>query len=359
VGGPLGLAGLFVPGVVNGAASSAGLVVLAGAVMFAFPVFAWYRYARRVASAGGLYSFVEAAAGVWPARLHGAAWAVSYFLYLPSTMAYVLWDVLPVAFPGIGPYRAALDLAVPAAMVLGLVAWRTGLLSVAAAAAAAQVALVGVLAGWEIAAAPTGRSFGLHVGARTALQYAASVSLLFVCGSLPLYFGAELRNARRLTSRALPATIGLGAACALAGAVSLGGFVPSLGTTVPGWEIARSLGGRALGYVVVVGVAVSVLTLVLLEYVALTRLLYAMGSVAPKRAELGVGAAFLASAALALLGPEAAYSDLLKPSLVALYLSEVVVFAVYPLFERRPRDVVVALVSSGLMAYGLYSLFRS
>jgi amino acid transporter len=360
VGGPLGLAALFVPSALAGAEASSGLIVLVGGLLFGFPVLAWYRYAKRVASAGGLYSFVEAAAGVWPARLHGAAWAVSYFLYLPSTMAYLLWDVLPVAFGRTGAVRAVLELLVPLAMVAGLVLWRTGMLAVVALAAVAQVALVGVLAGWEIVSAPVAPSFALHVPAPTAAQFAASVSLLFVCGSLPLYFGSELRRPTEDTSRALPMSIGTGAACALVAAVSLGSFAPALSAPVPGWQIANSLGGRPFAVAVLVGAVVSVLTLVLLEYVALTRLLHAMVGVGGRRAELGVGAAFVVSAALALIGPGAAYSDLLKPSLVALYFSEVVVFVAYPLFGEkiRARDVVVALVSSGLMVYGLYNLFR-
>jgi amino acid transporter len=360
VGGPLGLAALFVPSTLAGAASSSGLIVLVGGLLFGFPLLAWYRYASRVASAGGLYSFVQAAAGTWPARLHGAAWVVSYFLYLPSTMAYLLWDVLPVAFPGIGSAKTVLELVLPLAMVAGLVRWRTGMLSVVAGAAVAQVAVVGVLAGWEIDAAPAGASFGLHVPVATGAQFAASVSLLFVCGSLPLYFGAELRRATQVTSRALVISVGLGAACALVAAVSLARFARALGAPVPGWQIATSLGGRAFALVVLLGAVVSVLTLVLLEYVALTRLVHAMAGVRPLHAELGIGAAFVASAALALIGPGAAYTDLLKPSLVALYLSELVVFAVYPLFgpKLRARDIAVAAVASGLMAYGLYNLFR-
>lgn len=362
VGGPLGLVAVFVPGTLPGASSSSGLIVLVGGLLFAFPVVAWYRYARKIASHGGLYSFVEAAAGVWPARLHGALWVVSYFLYLPSTMAYVLWDVLPVAFPDIGPYRAVLEVAVPIAMVVGLVRWKTGLLAVTAAIGAAQVVLAGVLSGLEIAGGGgVEKGFGLHVPAATGAQYAASISLLFICGSLPLYFGSELRNATAITSRALPLSIGIGAACALAGAVALGHFHALLGTTVPGWGIAKSLGGRPLGVAVVVGAALSALTLVLLEYAALTRLLPAMLPMAPRTAELGVGGAFVASALLALLGPNAAYWQLLKPSLVALYASEMVVLAVYPRFERaggrwRLEDFVVAAVSCGLMAYGLYNL---
>ncbi len=43
VGGPLGLAALFVPATLLGASSSSGLIVLVGALLFGFPVIAWYR----------------------------------------------------------------------------------------------------------------------------------------------------------------------------------------------------------------------------------------------------------------------------------------------------------------------------
>ncbi|HTT88248.1 MAG TPA: hypothetical protein VMF65_01755 [Acidimicrobiales bacterium] len=79
------------------------------------------------------------------------------------------------------------------------------------------------------------------------------------------------------------------------------------------------------------------MSVVLLEFVALTRLLPAMGVGQPRQAELGVGAAFVVSAALSLLGPDAAYERLLTPSVVALYLSQVVVFVVYPRFRGPAR----------------------
>lgn len=62
IGGPLALAALNVPGIVAGASASAGLAVVATAVVFAFPLAIWLRYARDVSGSGGLYSFVEAAA---------------------------------------------------------------------------------------------------------------------------------------------------------------------------------------------------------------------------------------------------------------------------------------------------------
>ena len=50
---------------------------------------------------------------------------------------------------------------------------------------------------------------------------------------------------------------------------------------------------------------------------------------------------------------------MLRPSLVALFLSQLVVFAVFPVYRRRrgkltPVDVLIAAVAFALMAYGLY-----
>jgi hypothetical protein len=73
-----------------------------------------------------------------------------------------------------------------------------------------------------------------------------------------------------------------------------------------------------------------------------------------------VAAFFVTASALALINPDAFYNDLIKPSLIALWVSQLFVFVVYPRFavrHRQPRGsaVALALVASGLMAYGLYS----
>jgi hypothetical protein len=63
--------------------------------------------------------------------------------------------------------------------------------------------------------------------------------------------------------------------------------------------------------------------------------------------------------ALALIDPEAFYEQALRPSLIALWLSQLIVFAVYPLWRRKrgrlvPSDVVVAACSAAFVAWGLY-----
>jgi hypothetical protein len=75
-GGPLALAALNAPGLIRGASQSPGLATLTGVAVFALPLVIWLRYARDVSGAGGLYGFVEAAAGRPLARAQAAFWIV-------------------------------------------------------------------------------------------------------------------------------------------------------------------------------------------------------------------------------------------------------------------------------------------
>jgi hypothetical protein len=54
----------------------------------------------------------------------------------------------------------------------------------------------------------------------------------------------------------------------------------------------------------------------------------------------------------------------LKPSLVALWLSQIIVVAVFPLFLRsrnslRLQGIVLALAATALMVFGLYSTIHN
>jgi len=73
-----------------------------------------------------------------------------------------------------------------------------------------------------------------------------------------------------------------------------------------------------------------------------------------------VAAAFVAASLVSLVNPDAFYNDLVKPSLIALWVSQFLVFAVYPRFTGRhrrlqPGGVGLAVAAAALMAYGLYS----
>jgi hypothetical protein len=66
-----------------------------------------------------------------------------------------------------------------------------------------------------------------------------------------------------------------------------------------------------------------------------------------------------------LINPIGIYEALLKPSLIALWLSQVVVFAVYPLYRARTAEgrpgrlagpIGIAVVASAIAVFGLVSV---
>src|SRR5690348_3038531 len=154
IGGPLALPN-FLPGTAGDEGiESAGLVVLLALAVFTAPLVLWLVYSRRVVSRGGLTAFVEAAAGRPAALVHGWIWALAYFLYLPYTITFVVYDVLAPVFPGIGPYRWVLELVLPVAIVLIVLApLRLALVSLLAIGLA-QLVLLLVLGGVMLANVP-------------------------------------------------------------------------------------------------------------------------------------------------------------------------------------------------------------
>ena len=117
IGGPIALLTLF-PSTAGDGIDSAGLVVLLALALFAAPLGIWLVYSRDIVSMGGLSAFVEATVGRRAALVHGWIWAFAYFLYLPYTVTFVVYDLLTPVFPGISAYRASLELLLPVGIVL-------------------------------------------------------------------------------------------------------------------------------------------------------------------------------------------------------------------------------------------------
>jgi amino acid transporter len=370
VGGPLALVGLYGPQAM-GTSEATGAVALAGTAVFAVPVLIWGRYASEIAGPGGLFSFVEAAVGRRVALVEGAVWIVSYFLYLPYTIVFVVHDVLGAAFPWVDRHPGLVELGLAGAIVAGVLARERGLLAAVAIAAAAQVLVVVVFGVVVIAhAGVPASSFGplgqvssapgagsVSDSARAAL----AVSLFFICASLPLFLGGEVSDPHRTTRRGLGVSLAVVGACLLVGTVALPQVPHVLATSsLPGWEVAFFYAGRGLADLVAIGIAASITSLIVLEYVALARLVHAMGGVGVRRATAWIGGIFFASTVLSLFDPHRFYSDLSTPSLYALYVSQLVVFAVYPVFRwRRGRltalDIALTVAACALMLWGLHT----
>ncbi|MGZ4354699.1 MAG: hypothetical protein ACXVZ4_14285 [Gaiellaceae bacterium] len=357
IGGPLALPSLL-PGVAGDAVSSSGLVVVLALALFVAPLAIWLSFSRRVVSPGGLSAFVDAAAGRRAALAQGWIWALSYFLYLPFTVTFVVYDVLAPVFPGIEPYRAALELLLPVAVVAAVLAPLRWCLAGLGVLAAAQLVLLVVLAVVELS--HTGGvqgSFRVHEGARTTARAAAGVSLLFICASLPLYLGAEVVGGSRTVRRWIAAAVAIVGAGFLLAAAPLA-LVPQklLDAAVPGAAIAQAYSGRGLAVAVGLLTAASALALIVAEYLALARLLHWLHGPPVRTVLLWIAVPFLLADAISLVDPGRFYDDLLKVSLGALFVSQLIVFAVYPRFRRGALAIAGAAVASGLAAWGLYTL---
>src|SRR5262249_62235571 len=122
----------------------------------------WLAYSREIVSTGGLSAFVQASVGRPAAVAHGWIWAGAYFLYLPYTVTFVVYDLLPPVFPGLTAYRSSLELVLPVVLVgiaLAPVRWVLGALG---GLAAAQLVVMLVLAGVE--GSPPSGAFPWHPG---------------------------------------------------------------------------------------------------------------------------------------------------------------------------------------------------
>lgn len=363
--GTLAIAALFAPTTITDASPSAGLTMLAGAVVFLLPIGIWLRYSRHVSSSGGLYAFVEAAAGRRVALAQAAAWTVSYFLYLVYTTVQIVYDVLPAVLPGERRYQTLLALVIPVAFAAVMVAGRAMALVVLGLMAAGQLALAGVLDGVTIGhiAAPAS-TFGAGAPAGPLAKASAQTSLLYICGSLPLFLGGELAAPGRTIRRGLLGAYAITAVVVILAVAPLAAAPGLTNTALPGVTVAQQFGGRGLADAIGIGVVVSISGLVLCEYLALSRLVHAIGRWRMQTGLVAIGALMVLAAPFVLINPEGIYSALLKISLVALWISQLIVFAVYPLFARKHRQRPVpawlfSLGASGLAGYGLWTAVQS
>jgi hypothetical protein len=368
LGGPLALAALIVPAVTADASPSGGLTAIAAAVVFVAPLAIWLRYARHLPDGdtrgrptGGLYAFVLAAAGRRVALGQAAIWTFSYLLYIVYTTVQIVYELLPQVLPGERPYRTLLALLIPVTIAAVMIAGRAAALIVIGAIAASQLVLGGILDGVAVShLSLPASSFGTAASAGSIATAGAKSSLLYICAGLPLFLGGELATPVPTIRRGLIGAYGATVAIVVLAVAPLAAAPGLARTDVPGFELAAQFASTGLARTIGVGVAISVGGVILCEYLALTRLAAAVGGWGTHRAAIVVGATIVAAAPLALIDPNRFYDDLARPSLVALWLSQLIVFAAFPRFAaRRGLRMVPALaltaVACALGGYGLYT----
>ncbi len=358
-GGPLALAALYAPELLGAANPSAGFVALLAPILFLAPVAIWWWYARRETSSGGLYSYVRTAAGRRVAWVQAGLWILSYALYLLYTTEYIVYDILSSTFPGIRGYRPWLEILIPIAIALIVLGGRTIMIGAVAVLAVGQLALVVALAVLTIGHDAPASSFQPTAPAHAIATASAGIALLFVCGSLPLYLGGEARNGTRTLPRALIVGFLVTAVAIVIAVFPIAANPAFTHTEIPGASIARVFGGPGWGYAIGAGVAASVAGVMIIEYVALTRLVHAVTGWSVRMVTWVVAGLLALSGPVSLIDPDEFYDALIRPSLIALWASQILAVAVFPFYVRRFRPVrlwhwLVTAAAAAILAYGLY-----
>jgi hypothetical protein len=245
-------------------------------------------------------------------------------------------------------------------MVGLMLAGRAAVLAALALIAVGQLALAGVLDGVTLAHLSTpASSFGAGAPAGSLAKGGAQTSLLYVCGSLPLFLGGEVARPTRTIRRGLIGAYGVSALVVVAAVAPLAAAPGLSNTAVPGVSLTQQFAGATVAETIGIGVAVSIGGVMIFEYLALTRLLHALSARGSRTVTAAIAVPVLIGAPLVLIDPAGIYNALLKPSLVALWLSQLIVFAVFPRFVRirGGRLTPALLLSAGACALALYGLW--
>jgi hypothetical protein len=132
---------------------------------------------------------------------------------------------------------------------------------------------------------------------------------------------------------------------------------PLQDAAVPGAAIARAYGGRGLEVAIGLLTVGGTLALIVAEYLALGRLVHWLHGPPVRTVLAWIAVPFVGADAISLIDPERFYNDLIKPSLGALFVSQLAVFVLFPRFRRGPLALGTAAVASGLVVWALYTLF--
>ncbi|MCL6595097.1 MAG: hypothetical protein K6V73_02680 [Firmicutes bacterium] len=337
-----------------------------GLLMFCVPLAVWLGYARTVASGGGLYAYVREAAGERAARWQGWIWSVAYVLYLPYTVVYIVDDLLPSVLPVRGALAAGLEVALAAGLCAAAAFAGGGLPRVLTLLAGAEVVTVAAWAALVLGGSHGGPVVAVPLTAADWSRVAAGgaqVSQLLVCSSLVTFLGGEARDAGAVRRSLLLAFAVLAGSVFVGALVLAAGAAPGGDSALPGASLAGRYGGAAAALALAFAALAAVAGLIVAEFAALVRLWRAMFALPEGKGTAVVSALFLAGTVASLAGPQRFYSLTLPPSLMALFASQAIVFATYPLLPHTTRGSAIrawalALLACAWAVYGLVGAVR-
>ncbi|MDE1865821.1 MAG: APC family permease [Candidatus Micrarchaeota archaeon] len=362
VGGPLALVMLnfFNTSYIAGSSAYSIYTVLIGILLFVAPLAIWYRYSKHIVSSGGLYTFVKRTFGERAAKVQGWTWLFSYFLYLPYTVIYISHELLPVIFPNITYYLPLISIALAFIIIALMLTFRKTLYLIAATAVLQLLIILGIL----FYALSRGIVYSASSSASLASLTTGSLatSLLFICASLPLFLGGEVKEGSRSVRKALVVSFVIASIFFLIGSIALLSFNSQrISSEFPGLLALKGSMGNSFAYFVAVAVLISLIDLVIIEFIAITRVSYAMLGLNLSKTWAIISVLFILVTMIGIAYPSKFYNYSIIASLAALFASQLIVFVAYPFFAKKKNelkfsDILITFVSCILMLYGLYTL---
>ncbi len=166
-------------------------------------------------------------------------------MYVSYTTVQIVYDLLPHVLPGERGYQTLLALLIPVAMAAVMIAGRGAALLVIGLIAAGQMVLAGVLDGVTVAHLSTpASSFGLGARTGSVAKAGAQTSLLYICGSLPLFLGGELSRPAQTIRRGLLGAFALTGLVVVLAVAPLAAAPGLLHTDIPGVSVPSSSPAR-------------------------------------------------------------------------------------------------------------------
>ncbi len=362
IGGPLALAAIFLTSSASSGIHDIPATLLIGIILFSTVILIWMRYSDRIASSGGLYAFVKEASGERIARLQGYVWILSYFLYLPYTVTYIVFYILPSIFSVSNPDLYALEIVLPVIISAMIVVNRKLPFYFLFFLAIAQVAIVLILSAVIFGVVGLNPSSAVpNVSLGSLAKGGSGLALLFICADLPIFLGGEAQGKGKSIKNALAFSFAIVALLLLIFSIAISNLPENSDTfTVFGFQLAQQYGSNLFASILGIFAVLSIIGLIIAEFIGLSRLMSAMFKLSMPKILIYISAAFIFMDILSLANPDSFYNYLILPSLFALYASQLMVFLVYPMFISKFRrlsmlDIGITIVASLLFIFAIYA----
>ncbi|EZQ01777.1 amino acid permease [Candidatus Acidianus copahuensis] len=369
---PLGSASAYLTYALYDSYASTFLASIVGSLIYFLWVLIGYRYSKIIGTTGGIYDFAKSAKGQMVGSLAGWFYWISYAIYLPSATTYLVGIVLPSEFQLPIFYLSLIEISIPIALTLLLLTGAKPPLFYTFISTILEITLL-IILGIKVLSITgiSGSPFQLSVNPTNFISGSLAVGFTLAGGGASFFLGYEAKGRGKTVGKSYAIAYWIAAVAIIFASyfeIAFAGFsnqgVSSLLsiTDYPGFYISQKLMGYDFSLIFFILTINSLIGSVTAAYVALSRLTFTMLNRNMILSILVIAVFFLTINLIA--GTTGNYFEVYDlttaSSLISLYVSHVIVSAVYPFFAKKNYrsgllDILLGISASFLMGYGVYS----